>query len=231
FVNAGLEHAHIDNIIRIGKQFHLGESTQLFARQETRGNFPTEKEIHADWRDGDTANLCIGQGPVDITPIQMTVMISAIANNGTVWWPRLVQRIEPQDPKAGGTMTNFPAGVVRDHLAVHQRSLQILHDAMLADVESAEGTGTAAAVKGLNIGAKTGTAQVKDNSGRLVAYNFWFASYAPFENPKYAVVAMVQSHELHGSGGLVCAPIAHDVYEEILKKETGGASKPLALAN
>ncbi len=230
FVNAGLTHAGIENIVRIGKEFHLGETTQLFAHQETRGNFPTENQIHSGWREGDTANVCIGQGPVDITPIQMAVMISAIANGGTILWPRLVQRIEPQDPAAGGVTTNFPSGLVRDRLMVHPRSLQILRDAMLADVESSEGTGTAAAVNGLHIGAKTGTAQVKDSAGRLIAYNFWFASFAPFENPKYAVVVMVQSKELHGSGGLVCAPIAHDVYEEILKKETTGVTKALALA-
>ena len=230
FVNAGLTRAGIENIIRIGKEFHLGETTHLFARQETKGNFPDEKQIHSGWRDGDTANVCIGQGPVDITPIQMAVMISAIANGGTVLWPRLVQRIEPQDPTAGGVTTNFPSGLVRDRLMVHQRSLQILRDAMLADVESAEGTGTAAAVPGLKIAAKTGTAQVKDSSGRLIAYNFWFASFAPFENPKYAVVVMVQSKELRGSGGVICAPIAHDVYEMILKKETNREPKSLAMA-
>ena len=229
FVNAGLTRAGIENILRIGKQFHLGERTGLFANQETRGNFPTEKQIHSGWRDGDTANVCIGQGPVDITPMQMAVMISAIANNGTVWWPRLVQRIEPQDATAGGVTTNFPSGLVRDRLNVHPRSIQILRDAMLDDVQNSEGTGTAAAVPGLKIAAKTGTAQVKDSTGRLTAYNFWFASFAPFENPKYAVVVMVQSKELHGSGGLVCAPIAHDVYETILKKETAGMPKALAM--
>jgi penicillin-binding protein 2 len=228
FVNAGLNHAGIENVIRIGKQFHLGETTHLFARQETRGNFPTEKQIHAGWRDGDTANLCIGQGPVDITPIQMAVMISAIANGGTILWPRLVERIEASDATAGKAVTNFPAGIVRDRLMVHARSLQIVRDAMLADVESSEGTGTAAAVNGLKIGAKTGTAQVKDSSGRLIAYNFWFASFAPFENPKYAVVVMVQSKELHGSGGLICAPIAHDVYETILQKQNSALPKILA---
>src|ERR1039458_1905807 len=229
FVNAGLTRAGIENIIRIGKQFHLGERTGLFTNQETPGNFPTEKEIHSGWTPGNTANVCIGQGSVDITPIQMAVMISAIANGRAVLWPRLVQRIEPQDPAAGGVTTNFPSRV-RDRLMVHQHSLDILRDAMLADVESAEGTGTAAAVNGLKIGAKTGTAQVKDSAARLIAYNFWFASFAPFENPKYAVVVMVQSKELHGSGGVTCAPIAHDVYETILKKETTGATKALAMA-
>jgi len=71
---------------------------------------------------------------------------------------------------------------------------------------------------------------VQDSANRLIGYNFWFASFAPYENPKYAVVVMVQS-EGRGSGGLVCAPIAHDIYAEILKKENAPAPKIPAEAN
>jgi penicillin-binding protein 2 len=227
FINAGLTHAGIENIIRIGKEFHLGERTGLFARQETSGDFPDEDRIHSGWTDGDTANVCIGQGEVAVTPVQMAVMVSAIANSGKILWPRLVDRIEPQDPASGEVSTNFPSGVVRDNLDVHPRSLQILRDAMLADVNSSEGTGTAAAVDGLKICAKTGTAEVQDAHNHDIGQNFWFASYAPYEHPKYAVVVMVEGG-LHGSGGLDCAPIAHDIYEEILKKENAATTKNLA---
>jgi penicillin-binding protein 2 len=55
----------------------------------------------------------------------------------------------------------------------------------------------------------------------------WFASYAPYENPKYAVVVMVQTSG-GGFGSGVCAPIAHDIYEAILKKETAPAARTLA---
>jgi cell division protein FtsI/penicillin-binding protein 2 len=73
-------------------------------------------------------------------------------------------------------------------------------------------------VPGLRVCGKTGTAQVKDEHGQLTGWHYWFASFAPYENPRYAVVVMVQS-ENRGSGGLVCAPIAHDIYEAILKSE------------
>ena len=222
FINAGLQQAGIENIIRIGEKFHLGERTGLFARQETAGIFPDENRVRSGWSDGDTANVCIGQGVVAVTPVQMAVMTAAIANGGKVLWPRLVDRIEPQDLAAGGTATNFPSGVVRDELGVHPRSLQILREAMLADVGSSEGTGTAAAVAGLQICGKTGTAQVQDAHNKLVGHNFWFASFAPYENPRYAVVVMVES-EGDGSGGGICAPIAHDIYETILKKQTAAA--------
>jgi peptidoglycan glycosyltransferase len=105
--------------------------------------------------------------------------------------------------------------------------LKILRDAMLADVESTEGTGQAAAVDGLQICGKTGTAQVQDAKNKLTGYNFWFASFAPYDNPKYAVVVMVESTG-SGSGGTICAPIARDIYEEILRKENAPGTKTMA---
>ena len=228
FITNGLR-AGVESIIRIGEKFHLGERTGLFTNQETRGNFPSMARVNSrDWRDGDTANVCIGQGEIAVTPVQMAVMVSAIANGGKVLWPRLVDRIEPQKPSTGEAAARFPAGVVRDNLGVSPRSLKILRDAMLADVESNDGSGRPAAVAGLKICGKTGTAQVQDAQNKNIGWNFWFASYAPYENPQYAVVVMVESDDIHGSGGTVCAPIAHDIYETILKKENARAGKVLA---
>jgi len=222
FITNGLR-TGIENIVRMGKKFHLGERTGLLTRQETKGVFPSLAAVESSgWHDGDTANLCIGQGDIEVTPMQIAVLISAIANGGKVLEPRLVGRIEPQDPAVGEAPTVFPSGIVRDTLGVHPRSLKILQDAMLAETEDPEGTGRAAVLPGLRICGKTGTAQVKNEQGQLTVWNYWFASFAPYENPRYAVVVMVQS-ENRGSGGIVCAPIAHDIYEAILKSEKPGA--------
>jgi cell division protein FtsI/penicillin-binding protein 2 len=159
------------------------------------------------------------------------VAYAAIANGGKVLWPRLVARIEPQDPTLGQTATNFPAGRIRDQLGVSGRSLRILHNAMLAETEDPEGTGHEAVVPGLRICGKTGTAQVQDAANRLTGYNYWFASFAPFENPRFAVVVMVQMDlPASGSGGKTCAPIDHDIYEAIAKKQTA-ATRALAALN
>jgi penicillin-binding protein 2 len=227
FITVGLR-THIEKIIQLAGKFHLGQRMNLPTRQEAAGAFPTEKRIRANWRDGDSANICFGQGEMAVTPMQMAVVYSAIANGGKVLWPRLVERIEPQDPASGEAPTIFPAGVVRDTLGLRPRSFKILHEAMLAETEDAEGTGRAAALpgRGLRVCGKTGTAQVKDEHGQLTGWNYWFASFAPYENPRYTVVVMVQS-EARGSGGIVCAPIAHDIYEAILNSEK---SDPAALA-
>jgi len=230
FVTAGLN-VGIDKIMQIANKFHFGERTGLPTRQETAGNIPSLDRIHAGWRDGDTANVSIGQGEIAVTPVQMAVAYSAIANGGKVFRPRLVQRTEPQDPASGELGTNCPAGVVRDELGVHPRTLQILHDAMLAETEDAAGTGYNAFHAGgsslkIKVCGKTGTAQVQDERNHTVGYNYWFASFAPYGNPKYAVVVTVQiPGAMLGGGGSICAPIAQDIYEAILKKENSGVVK------
>ena len=214
FVTVGLE-AGKENVVRMAGKFHFGESTRLPTRQETKGIFPSLKQVQSsDWSEGHTANICIGQGEMAVTPMQMAVAYSAIANGGTVLWPRLVERIEPQNLASGGTATNFPAGLVRDRLGVNAHNLKILRDAMLA--ETVEGTGQSAQVPGLQICGKTGTAQVMNEHNQETDRTTWFASFAPYENPRYAVVVMVESGTF---GGPTCAPIAHDIYEVILKKE------------
>jgi penicillin-binding protein 2 len=224
FITNGL-HAGIDNIIRLAEKFHFGERAGLPTRQDARGNLPTMQRIHNAWRDGDTANICIGQGEVAITPLQMAVAYSAIANGGKVFWPRLVERIEPQDPTSMEAPTNFPAGLVRDHLGVRPENLRILHDAMLAETEDPEGTGGRARVPGMHICGKTGTAEIMDPHNKQIGKTTWFASFAPYESPRYAVVVMVENGFF---GGPTCGPIAHDIYAAILAKEK---SNPPAVAS
>ena len=218
----------IENIVRLGEKFHLGEREGLPTLQDAKGSFPTLERIkNPDWHDGDSANICFGQGEVAITPMQIAIVYSAIANGGKVLYPRFVERIEPQDPTSPEVPAIFPAGRVRDALGLHPRSYKILRDALLAETEDPEGTGRAAPVPGLRVCGKTGTAQVKNEQGQLTGWNYWFASFAPYENPRYAVIVMVQS-ENRGSGGSVCAPIAHDIYQAILNAEK--PAMPVSLA-
>jgi penicillin-binding protein 2 len=225
----------IQKIVALAEKFHFGDTNGLPTRQESRGIFPTLEQVTAsDWRDGDSANIFFGQGGIAVTPMQMAVAYSAIANGGTVLWPRLVERIEPQDPASVEVATNFPSGIVRDEIGVSARSLKILHDAMLSETEDPQGSGyrafhDAGSSLNLRVCGKTGTAQIQNEHNQIVGHNYWFASFAPYGNPRYAVVVMVQSDGSIGSGGTVCAPIAHDIYAEILKKENA-PSTPRILA-
>jgi cell division protein FtsI/penicillin-binding protein 2 len=161
---------------------------------------------------------------IDVTPLQMAVMTAAIANGGKVLWPRLVQRVDPAEAEGSAAPVTFQAGRVRDELGVRTRSLELIREAMLADVEDG-GTGQASFVSGLRVCGKTGTAQVTDTRGNVVRHILWFTSFAPYENPRYTVVVMVEGS---GSGGTTCAPIAQKIYRAILSQE--GVAK-LAAAN
>jgi penicillin-binding protein 2 len=227
FIHYGLK-AGFKRIVDLGERLHLGEISGLPTGQDAAGIFPTPahlqrlRELRRPWNDGNTAHLSIGQ-EIAVTPVQMAVMMAAVANGGKVYWPRLVQRIEPQEAGSDTTdVTEFPPRL-RGELGVSPRSLEIVREAMLADVEDPDGTGRASALPGLRICGKTGTAQTKHfEHGEVVpGKDTWFASFAPYENPRWAVVVLV----VNGlSGGATCAPIARVVYQTLHRREQAGAS-------
>ena len=217
----------VDRIVEMGQRFHLGERTGILPHQEAPGILPTrewrKEKLGGAWFDGNTANISFGQGELAVTPLQVAVMIAAVANGGKVFWPRLVARTEAQDPFADAPPVPFPAGRIRGLINVSKRSLDILREAMLADVEAEEGTGKKAYVSGMRICAKTGTAQITTGK-KVVGHTVWFASFAPYENPRYVVVVMFET-EQGGSGGDTCAPVAQQIYLALQRREQ--APKPI----
>lgn len=228
FIHHALKPGVLQKMIMLGDKFHLGERTGIIPRQETAGDFPDQTDLVRRWTQGDTANLAIGQGKVSVSPLQIAVMTAAIANGGKVLKPRLAWRLEPGDSQSGQRAEEFPV-VVRDELGVKPEHLRLIHEAMLADVEEPGGTGREAAVRGLRIGGKTGTAEV-ERAGRMVDKTTWFTSFAPVERPKWAVVVMVESG---ASGGKTCAPVARKIYEALQQREreTGQKATTFALVN
>jgi penicillin-binding protein 2 len=218
FITNGLR-CGAENIVRLAQRLHFGERTGIPTWQDAGGVVPSRQWLDANrggaWFDGNTANLCIGQGDIAVTPLQVAVMIAAVANGGKVLWPRLVARIEPQETLADEQPVTFPTARVRDELKVSRRTLDIVRDAMLADVEDSEGTGTRAFVPGMRICAKTGTAQIQQGN-KTVGHTTWFASFAPYQDPRYVVVVMIEDG---ASGGVTCAPIGHQIYLALQKRE------------
>lgn len=226
FIHQGLKPGVLQKMIMLGEKFHLGERTGILPRQETAGDFPDQTDLVRPWQPGDTANLCIGQGKVSVSPLQMAVMTAAVANGGKVFYPRLILRLEPSDPQFGEKASQF-AVRLRDDLGVKPEHLRLIHEAMLAEVEERGGTGTEAIVPGLKIGGKTGTAEV-EHAGRIVDKTTWFASFAPVDRPKWAVIVMVESG---ASGGKTCAPVARKIYQALLDREVRLKSAVLASLN
>jgi cell division protein FtsI/penicillin-binding protein 2 len=208
FVSLGLRPGVFDKVIELAEELHFGQKLGLGLMQEYRGIFPPREKLR---NDGDKANVCIGGGELSITPCQVAVLISAIANGGKVLQPRLIDRLESQDPLAPETTIIAPKGETRGQLNVSKRSFEILREAMLDETESDEGTGKRVVGCGFRVCGKTGTAERNE---RIPGENrkkntTWFASFAPYESPRYAVVVAVENGI---SGGTSCVPIARDVY-------------------
>ena len=219
FISNGIRYGGIEGLMRIARRLHLGERTDLMPRQESGGNFPYNATMRRGWVDADTAHICIGQGEVSVTPLQIAILTAAVANGGKVIWPRLVQRVESADPTSDEPPILYPQRPARDDLGVSARSLQITRDAMFADVEEPGGTGGRAKVEGFRVCGKTGTAEVTDSRGKLVDRTTWFTSFAPYERPRYVVVLMVESGAF---GSTTCAPAVAEIYKAIQKLEQQG---------
>lgn len=202
-------------IVTMAEHLHFGERTGISLPYETPGILPTREYVRKNmggWHEGETANISIGQGKVDITPLQLAVATAAVANGGSVLKPQIVLSVTAQDELVHPSSASTVRAEVRDHLPVSRRTLDIIQAAMLADTEEVEGTGSGARVEGYRVCGKTGTAQVFNRYNKLDHWTVWFASYAPYEDPRYAVVVMVD----HGtSGGGNCAPAARKIYQEL----------------
>jgi penicillin-binding protein A len=154
----------------------------------------------------DPGRLAFGQERLLVTPLQMAMVASTIGNGGVVPRPYLVQKIVAPN---GSTVRNTkPRNLGR---AIKPETAATLTQMMVAVTEG--GTGNAAAIPGIHVAGKTGTAETNVPN----VYTAWFVSFAPAENPQVAV-AVVLEEQLNGFGGSVAAPIAKQVMEALLAR-------------
>lgn len=210
FYQAGLK-VGIEEIVRVSKAFGLGEPPGLGLGDEVKGHLPNpqpKKRGQPSWSAGNTVVSSIGQGLVVTSPMQLLAMVSAIANGGTLYRPHVVKRVTAL---SGEVLEEYEPEAVRK-VGVNPETLAFVRQAMLGVVQ--EGTGAKAKVPGVLIGGKTGTAQVvkkgEEKRHADLKDHAWFASFAPVDNPRIAVVVLVENG---GFGGQVAAPIAKAVYE------------------
>jgi peptidoglycan glycosyltransferase len=156
----------------------------------------------------DVGRVAIGQGgsegALDTTPMQMALVASAIANKGRLMKPQLADRIVRKDGRVKQRIEpDLQAEVMKPETAEQLT-------AMMSRVVE-EGTGTAAALSGVRVAGKTGTAEVGANREFTQP---WFICFAPVENPRIAIAVTVE--RTTGQGGTVAAPIAKSVLEALL---------------
>ena len=153
----------------------------------------------------DPGRLAFGQERLAVTPLQMAMVAAAIGNHGVEMRPQIVERIVAPD---GKTVTHLQPQELGRPIK-RQTADELTH---MMELVVTGGTGTAAAIPGVRVAGKTGTAEV----GRGNIHTTWFAAFAPAAAPRVAIAVVVE-HQLNGFGGTISAPIAKQVMEALLR--------------
>jgi peptidoglycan glycosyltransferase len=151
----------------------------------------------------DPGRLAFGQERLLVTPMQMAMVAAAIANDGVVMRPFVVERVV--SPRGGTIRRTEPDRLGR---AIDSDDADVIEDMMERVV--AGGTGTAAQISGVRVAGKTGTAE----TGRAGVNTTGFIGFAPADRPRVAVAVYVEAQR--GTGGRVAAPMARAVMQAIL---------------
>jgi peptidoglycan glycosyltransferase len=177
------------------------------------GVFNEEEELLGPNDPVDLARVAIGQERLAVTPLQMAEVAAAVANKGKEMKPQIWSRVV--DPDGRVIKRLDPAQYSQP---ISAKTAEELTTAMEGVVS--EGTGTNAAIPGVAVAGKTGTAETPGNEacgGGEEENQAWFIGFAPAEDPKIAIAATVECTEEFGND--VAAPIFRDVAETILNGE------------
>jgi penicillin-binding protein 2 len=202
-------------------QFGLGEETGIELPSERIGIVPSaawkQKAKNEAWLPGETISASIGQGYVNVTPLQMASLIGTVANDGVTFRPRLVRAVMD---RATGELQERPA-VPKRTLKLRPEILPLIKEALAGVVK--EGTATRAKSTLVTIAGKTGTAQTtalskEKRAEKDIPKKFrdhaWFVAFAPVEAPTIAVAVL---GEHMGHGGSASAPLAKELIEAYVK--------------
>lgn len=198
-----------DGLERVFRRFGFGERTGIPLPGEARGRFGERR-----WYDVEVATVAFGQG-IGVTAIQLAQGLGAIANGGRLVRPLLVRSVHDA---TGALVEEFVPDAGR--VVIDPRTARLVAE-MLTAVTEEGGTGTAAAIPGVRVAGKTGTAQKARIHGRGYDENRWvgsFIGFVPAEHPEIAITVIIDepAGEAH-QGNAVAAPVFRRVAEETLR--------------
>ncbi len=197
-----------DTWTKYGEMFGFGTKTGIDLREESPGIMPSREyydQIFGKnrWTSGYLISLAIGQGEVSVTPLQLAAYTAALANFGEYFQPHVVRYIT--DNRSGRI---YSTQYSERNIPISREVLDEIRQGMEMVVNGPGGTGRSAQIPGVIVAGKTGTAQ--NPHGKSHA---WFICFAPFENPKIALVVLVENA---GWGGSIAAPIAKQLLQYYL---------------
>ncbi len=213
----------------------LGTATGVDIPREVSGNIPNsewkKRERGEEWQPGEDLSTAIGQGFINVTPLQMAIAYNTIAREGEVVRPYVISKIIDQEGKI--LKQNFPR-VIRDVTAARtstgiqysKETFRTVKEAMRRVANGAKGTARFWKIPGVQMAGKTGTVQVMGFSANdiytrcetrpiLQRHHGWFIAWAPWDKPEITVAVMAE-HACHGNVG--AAPIVRDVIQAYFQK-------------
>lgn len=224
----------VDKMFKYIAPLGLNTPTGVDLPREASGNMPNEewkkRERGEEWQPGENLSTAIGQGFVNVTPLQMAVAYNTIAMEGKVVKPFVVRKIIDQDGKV--IKENFPQ-VIRnlqdqqpDGLKYDEQTFKVVKEAMRRVANGAGGTARFWKIPGVEMAGKTGTVQIMgfsadqiyfkcENRPLLQRHHGWYIAWAPWDKPEITV-SMMTLHSCHGSTG--AAPIVRDVIQAYFQK-------------
>jgi len=229
---AAADRLGIEPLADMARHLGFGTVTGLDLGFEVPGVVPDEAyhdRFPGGYQRGFALNSVIGQGDVNVTPLQLAMAYAAIANGGTVYKPRVVRRIERPD----GTLVQDFLPEAKDKISISAKALATVRRGLDMTVNEPGGTAYRQRLKNVRVAGKTGTAQVvrigairlkKEQMDFFSRDHAWFAGYAPLENPQIAVIVL---NEHGGHGGSDAAPTGMKIIEkyfELLEADRGPTS-------
>ncbi len=194
----------------------LGKPTGVDLPGEVNGNVPTAASTNGTASRPDPLMVCIGQGPITATPLQVVRMIAAIANGGYLVTPHVTQRLEsPASERGAGSDRPSPRSVTelawpetRSIAGLTAPMMAVIRKGLRQTVEDEQGTAHAVIdVSHVTVAGKTGTAETGGNQPE----NSWFVGYAPADQPQVAFVVVLE----HGGNS---APATGPVVDYLVKR-------------
>lgn len=215
----------VDRLAWYAKGFGLGSATGVVLDHEAQGLIPTaawkKKRSGVPWQEGETLSAAIGQGFDLATPLQMALLVAALANGGNRYRPTIVDSLQSAD----GQLLQKNAPQLIGKLPVSPSNLDIVKRGLWRVVNGENGTARGSRLVDIDMSGKTGTSQVisrKEDESLTEAdmpahlrSHAWFVAYAPSDEPRIAVAVVVENGE-HGSGA--AAPLAREMIKTYLRR-------------
>jgi penicillin-binding protein 2 len=205
-----------DPIIDWALKLGFGAKCGIPLRGEVEGRVPNDEYMKATHGrkllNGDIANLSIGQGDTQVTPLQMAQAMAIVANGGTLFQARLVRQVQTIDNEI---VSAYQVRAKRT-LDVSSGTLDQLRAGMIDVVNGTGGTAHQASLDNVEVAGKTGTAQWGPKDKERTAA--WFGGFVPADQPQYAFAALYEGDvgsKVHG--GSTAAPMIAQIFKEVYK--------------